>query len=91
MKMVDTLQLISLICRQSKEVGTSHNKVSLMTNLPARNKTLTIAVKNYTKDFKVFLACPIFVDFFTLFQMFRPRFFVKTENKRLSVFQTSGF
>ena len=43
----------------------------LVTSLPSRNKNSTLVIKNHTKlDIKVSCSCPIFLYFFTLFQIF---------------------
>ena len=41
---------------------------------PHKNQILTIAVKKFAKiDTKLFFSCPVLLDFFTWFQIFRPR------------------
>ena len=45
----------------------------LVVSQVSRNKFLVIVVKIYTEaDFKVSWYCPILLDFFTCFQIFRP-------------------
>ena len=45
-----------------------------MPSFPFTNKTLVLAVKNYANtDIKMFLLCPILLDFFTMFKMYYPR------------------
>ena len=45
----------------------------LVVSQVSRNKFLVIVVKIYTEaDFKVSWYCPILLDFFTYFQIFRP-------------------
>ena len=44
-----------------------------MSSLLSRNYTLAVAVKKHAKvDIKLFLACPVLLDFSILFRIFYP-------------------
>ena len=48
----------------------------LVSSLPSIYKNLVLVVKNFAKtDFKVFLSCPILLEFLTLFHKFCPRLY----------------
>ena len=52
--------------------------------LPSTNKKMVIATKNYAEaDIKVFLSCPILLNFFTLFHQF-----LRDKVKELSIYQS---
>ena len=60
--------------RKYWEYHKNGRRQSLVPSLPSANKNLALVVKNYAKtDFKVFLSCPILLNFLTLFHKFCPR------------------
>lgn len=48
-----------------------------MPSLFSRNKTFVIAIKNDAEVIKVFYSFPVLPNFITLFQIFRPRLWVR--------------
>ena len=63
------LRLNDVRLKNNLKFGWKHNLVS---SLHSGNQTLAIAVKKHAKvDAKLFFSCPILLDFFILFQMFR--------------------
>ena len=54
------------------------NWVETLLNLPSRNNTLVITLKNYAKaDIKVFCSCPVLLNFLTLSHKFCPQLSVQ--------------
>ena len=71
-----------LIRKFSENIPTGWRNI-LVSNLPSRNKNLTLAVKNCTaEDIKLFWSCPIFLNFFILFQVFCPRLLIYIQQRR---------